>query len=578
MRVPQYEQQVRSAPLSPPRAVVPSAGQGLQQLGGAIQQAVGTAARIADAERQKADQFREAQIDLEFGKAINDAQWGDNGFMLQQGENALDPSKHLENLEKVRASLAGRLTESQRERWSLKAAARLEEVSTNFERHSGGQRKVLYQQVAEGQVKLALDTATLSYGDSAAVESALQKPLVEPDGSPGTFIRALHDRGLPAEQIQAEVQAYKRKGYADALTRRLQAGDIAGAREGLDLWREQLGTEAGKLDKAITKADQRLEGSRGAQAALVARDDDGYLDEGEAERAFLATKWSSPEAQQQGEAAFEEGKKRLAAVRKADVGELFRGLFAGFHDKGWAGIQGPELDRLNRLDPEKYERIKTEYDQQRREAKADRREVKAARSMADLLVKLDFLSKTPEERAALDVEEEYAGKVPEGADAPPSTVGLKTLAVEKQKAAQTVQKGDATSETEFVRDTMSQAIGVPGVEKQETKRAIQAAAVNAYNTFLAEKKRPPSDAERQALIDPIVTKAATKPRAIFGISLDNGEEYGFERQKRERAEGQPATPAAPAPKTITKYLRSPDGTRRVPVYADGSFGPEEMVR
>lgn len=40
----------------------------------------------------------------------------------------------------------------------------------------------------------------------------------------------------------------------------------------------------------------------------------------------------------------------------------------------------------------------------------------------------------------------------------------------------------------------------------------------------------------------------------------------------------PAPGAAPGTKQIVKYLVSPDKTRRVPIYADGSEGPEESAR
>src|SRR5690606_35901979 len=112
--------------------------------------------------------------------------------------------------------------------------------------------------------------------------------------------------------------------------------------------------------------------------------------------------------------------------------------------------------------------------------------------------------------------------------------------------------------------------------KGKSKLATFEAELNiAYDEFREQHKRPPNLEEAEKIYDSL-------------INYEIGKQRGYEvRAKRRQAQAKSRTPerfdmapSAPAraSKRIVRYLVSPDGTRRVPVYEDGTFGEEEIVR
>jgi hypothetical protein len=63
----------------------------------------------------------------------------------------------------------------------------------------------------------------------------------------------------------------------------------------------------------------------------------------------------------------------------------------------------------------------------------------------------------------------------------------------------------------------------------------------------------------------------------FVNSVDNTLEGAVKSKRLVRRGGGAPAAAAPGGQQVVKYKTSPDGKRRVPVYADGSYGPEEAI-
>jgi hypothetical protein len=154
-----------------------------------------------------------------------------------------------------------------------------------------------------------------------------------------------------------------------------------------------------------------------------------------------------------------------------------------------------------------------------------------------------------------------------------------------QFAATKKEKKESIAEfSRYIGDRVRES---PMFEKQTGKAASVAAenAANQYRAFMgdarrdfiAKNKREPTREEMDAMDAAAWTHVVTK-KSLFGIDAlwPDSETEAFRMPREDQPVGSEA-PAQNSEKTVVRYKRSPDGKRRVAVYADGSYGPEEAV-
>jgi hypothetical protein len=149
------------------------------------------------------------------------------------------------------------------------------------------------------------------------------------------------------------------------------------------------------------------------------------------------------------------------------------------------------------------------------------------------------------------------------------------------------KKDKKESMAEFSRYVGDRVREAPMFQRQ-TSKAAQVEATNAANQyrafmgdarrdFIAKNKREPTREEMDAMDAAAWTHVVTK-KSLFGIDAlwPDSETEAFKTPREEQPVGS-EVPAQNSEKTIVRYKRSPDGKRRVAVYSDGSYGPEETV-
>ena len=122
------------------------------------------------------------------------------------------------------------------------------------------------------------------------------------------------------------------------------------------------------------------------------------------------------------------------------------------------------------------------------------------------------------------------------------------------------QKGDAASESEFVRLAEAKAKAQIGTDKKKAG-VFKAQAVQAYAELYEENKGKPSSKQAEEVTDRLVVKAATRPHLLEGV-FGKGEEPEWMRRARLQKEGAQKTSAPPP---------APTNTDKVPV-----VGPNGM--
>ena len=245
---------------------------------------------------------------------------------------------------------------------------------------------------------------------------------------------------------------------------------------------------------------------------------DGYIDEGKAITAFNEL---DPDAQQN---ALPQLRRALAAEaqrKKADVDGWKKSASGQLNTGGYASIDGQLIEKLNTYDPDYLRRLKNEdqlrQDRARRKARGQGGGKSEAKNDRYWLAKFNALP--ADERASTDVTDFVMGH---GV----TDLGAETIRVAQRRTIEGLQRGDARAADSFADDLMQDFRAL--TKKTRSKRPdltpeeadeYRSKALEAFNDFVDEKKRTPSQAERDGIRRQLLQSVtvSTPREPLFGL-------------------------------------------------------------
>lgn len=553
MRLPRYQQQVQEgvAPVTQVQAD-PSAGMALKAVGQGLQQVSQVAGSIA------ADLYQK-QVAAETAKGMAD--FGDlaaqtwTQFKSLKGDQALQEYPNVQSslqeaLKRTRASIQADDARAQFDRQSRDL---LRHYGENFEGHRLQQTREKIQADATAGHVSAINQAATLYHDPAALET-----LIAQDAG------RLAMTGDTADEKRAKIFLARQEVYESAIKAALvQAEEDPGALDQAKALfyanRDALGEKGPGLEKSLISAglDQQAE----AEAMRIEAD---LTEAGRFTAEAAQEQWEKIGNVRLKDRVVDRVRNRLvqaASETKALVGERWKTAHAAYLKGSLSAVKAIKVDGAENLyewlrvnAPDKAQRLKDDAERKWRQNQADKDATQRELREARMLARNDFLSRTVDEQATLDLEEAYGAT---GLD----ELGLSALKVLQRKAQETVEKGEAVGMTDFVRDAMARGVGTVGAsggkrKRKEQQDAYKAAVIESYYQFEEEKGRKPNTSEKDAIVEALLKKEVQE--------IDwwpDREEYGFERATRLRREGE--RPPLPGPETRTPQVvetrRAPDG-------------------
>lgn len=576
-RVPVYERQVRLKPMPTP-SVRPDYTPGLQQLGQAIAGLGQDIFRLATEMRDRADSLRADRALLEFNRIRGQLTFGENGVRLRQGENALDFSADVEKLRKAAAEIEASLAnERQRELFRQRALPMFDQTVLDWEKHSAKQFQRLFSETAEARTQLALERAGAAE-TPADVERELAEVLWEPDPDnpdqlrPGIFVRNLTENlGVSHDRVKKLTDDLRREAHVMALTRLVDEGRIAEASAYLkaELGPEEtvesfLGAKGRHISRSIRAAEAKLFAATKADEIIAAVSDpeEGFVDEA---RAIEELNKLPPHVREQVRPVLRAAMADAARRKEARVAEVYGRVFEAYSKGGMRAVDAKDMAWLDVHAPKLSGGLRLKDQRRWQEMRRDAAEARRIQRELNMIAMNEFMALPVEERATANLVVMFGNDVDE--------VGMSALRAAQRKAIEQVERGEAVREAEFRRDGLARAQGI--IKGKSKLKTFEAELTIAYDEFRAQHNRPPNREEAEQIYDSL-------------IRYEIGKQRGYEvRAKRRQAQAKSRTPerftmepSEPprASKRIVRYLVSPDGTRRVPVYEDGTFGEEEIFR
>lgn len=489
-------------------------------------------------------------------------------FLATKGMQAAEKSSEtMDWLSAQRSKRAGKLTTDKQRELFLRQSEKLTTGARNqVESHVSNQIQVAKQASLEGRQKVALHDVANNYADEELV--AEQTEGVE------EVLRAL---SLSDEDAEAKVTAWRSSVTEVRLNKYLAANDWKGAENLFAREKDVLGPHSVQFEKQI----EAVKRDSVADAAAMKAVDGAMFSSGkvDSEKALAAIDAMDGDSQLKDEARRRTQQRIVQKERAwdAETEKISKESFAAYNSGGWNGIPAPLKLELNERNPELYSRLRNDSERRWKERNQNSAEARREQLERDRIARFEYLSLPAEERAGTDLDEFLAGR---GA----SPVLSSELKVHKRKAGETVQKGEASSESESIRQAMAAAQGV--IKGKKDQQEFRAEAALAFQRFQEQHKRAPSQKEWSAEVADMLLKEE-RPGLLFGTN----EERRFKRLARERKQGvtsperspvsgvelEPKAPSGDTKKAV-KYLYSPDRKMRVPIYVDGTKGSPEAVR
>ena len=548
--------------------------------------------RTEEKARKEAAATRLDQADVKAAEAIRKLLHDKNtGYLNQQGANALDNEKVLGSVKDSLDEIAGELPPDLQSQFKLRAESRYGQAWESTERHTATERERLEAEVAESQKRIGLDEAA-SAEDEKDLDEILGRVVgTTPSGEPGPLRRYLIRQGASPERIKAEEDAYRASVYAEALEKRLAAKDWRAADSLFGKVKDQLGPHADKLEKSISTMRTDMEAERAALEAIEAARNpaNGRVDTSKALDAVKAAPEgpTRDEVRQRIEHQVSVVEKQWKLEVEGRYSQAFTAYLNGgslsaidSRDKAWLIENAPEewrkLQQMSRAD--------AEHARQGRDGsgRAGGETEEQAEAWTELRVDMAENPEKYVEMTADGFNSEWGHRLSKSA----LRAGAVQLGGVKERARKAETEGRRVGESEFSK-TIDASIKSSGIKDKKEIEKFKVKMYTWLSGWRAENgsKEPDRDAVNAAIADELlqgevqgVFMNSTKRR----FQLKEGEVFmndadGAPPAANTRAGNidltQPTTPS----KRVTKYLRSPDKTRRVPVYEDGTTGPEEMV-
>lgn len=243
-------------------------GQQLQQMGRAITQAGGVAARLHMETLQQANAAAVNEAAIRAKELELDLTYGDAGYTKIKGKAAIERpdgsdltteylSQYGQGLSEIESGLAN---DAQR-----RAFARFRQQSelglrSGLERHTAGELRTWRMSNNRGMTKVLSDTIAMSWGDPAATEQAVAQLKANIGGKGGLAELT----GMGAAEVEATTKAILGQAHAAAIDQMIAEGKWNTAQEYLNLHRQDMDGDA--QFKASAKIDGEGRVALGVQA------------------------------------------------------------------------------------------------------------------------------------------------------------------------------------------------------------------------------------------------------------------------------------------------------------------------
>lgn len=545
--------------------------QGLQAVGQGLSDVV----KGAETFKKKADALRVTDSLTAYRHDVNSGLMGDRssqgnidaafngekaptGFLSTRGiEASAQSADVLTKFQKRQQEIADGLNEDQRAQFLERSAPIYESARGSVESHTAQQFQAAQVATTEAAKQMALDAAA-----SGAHPDSLAKQAADIEKS----IRALQ---LSPEDGAADVAKFRKDMAATAITAQIAAGDVKGAADRLETDKETLGTARPHLlmaldEKRKAQAKEALEFDAQAlvgRVAVGARNQYGFIDPGDENKIRDAVDVQYPEKQKVmgplAEHVINVETERRDAIIKSWTLEAKSQRRKG----GTLAISPLLRGRLEKYNPDYLDSI-DEDDRRRQDrararslggaaARAAEREQKAANSLA--LTKMQALPF--EEQANFEQKIGFEGL---GLD----EQGIANLQKQQQLARNFTGKGFDRAK-ESLDTAIAKVTGGKALKGEDpgTQLEIKKSANEDLQNFLIKHGRPPDAGEREEIVSKATLKAKTKPR-VLDVILGPGQEFDFQRKKREAAAA--AKDGGQAAQTVTVRRKADGKLRTVP--------------
>jgi hypothetical protein len=413
------------------------------------------------------------------------------GYLNMQGRSAFDESPAVsERLEKKRREIADNMgSQEARDLFLHRTAGQLEGYRTTIQRHAGHQAQVA-------------DLATLEARKNVALEAVRLNPnnLTEVDTHANALNGPLQALSLSDDDSIAKVREWHGEVAIAQASAQLERGDWQSAEA-------TLANKGGLLpDKARKTLGAAIEKQRhiGEADALAGQMVSAATNEvGEVNQAVVLRRLNALPAEQQARVR-PVVYQRMAEQEQAfaaDTKRISTAAHSVYNRVGWTEFaKQPIADELNERNPELYNRLQddgqAEADRLARK-KRDTKEDRRAQQNIDTIALNQFLSLPPEERSETDVDEWARGRGM-------SPVARSSLGKLKESARQVTERGQAATESEFVKRAIADAEGSleQGTTPQAKGRrraqeiALEAEARRWFSEWVTEHEgKAPTDAD-----------------------------------------------------------------------------------
>lgn len=455
-------------------------------------------------------------------EAFNDEPNELPGYFNLKGDDAFKAGPEtFEAIEKKRQSIADSMgDEEARELFLKRTAGDLDGDRSEIESYRGKQRQVA-------------DLATLEARKEAALEAVSANPnnLSEVDRQGAALEQPIRRLGLSDVDREARVKEWQAQLVTAQVSGQLSRGDWQSAETVLQNKGEQLPIATReKLSAAVEK--HKLAGeAEGLAGRIVAvsSNERGELNQAAALRELNQLPL---EQQKRVRPVLEQRMKEQEQAYAADTKRVSTSSFTLYNRMGSRFFATELADELNERNPELFNRLENDaraeterLRRHRRDTAEDRRAQAAANTIARNL----FLAMPMSEQSQSDVDQFLVGR---GVDEQTRTA----IMVDKRRAADVVQKGQAVPLAQFVDDAVANASSflAPASSSKEDRFAAKEAEdefrARATDSWMKQREKNkgalPSTEETNALIadlvKPMVPRNARQASQSAGVIAGAG--------------------------------------------------------
>lgn len=498
--------------------------QGVQQLGAGLQDA----SRGFEIAKERADVVatNEAQLEFERREA-----WGNSGLRPEKADYDAPPvegyfttqgmaasehgAKSQEWLGKQRADIEKSLkSDSQKALFRKRSDDYLLQVQRRMQTHESQQVRVAEVATAQASRELKLQSLAYNYADDGLAETMI-------NDQRGT----IHALALSPQHGNAEDAQWRTDAVKARIGAALHANDWKTA-ERLYTGAEPLLAGSG-IGDAIRKKRIDVQSEELAQGLVEGNRDErtGRVKDANATRAVDTV----PEELREEVRQRVEHRVMVAdKLWKAETDAIGTKAFSYWNEANgnFAKIPDELKTQLNARDPELYARLKDKsraLNDRWRKNKHDDAAERRAQSQDNAILANRFAALPLEEQKATDVGA-WVARQPDALTA--DKLGVSALELAKANAGKKVEKGQAESEEDFMRDARAAAVSTKSVSGKREAEEYAAKARGEFDKFVAKNGRPPSKAEAEQLIA-AQTSVRKVPRTLFGLSIGEKDVPGW---------------------------------------------------